>query len=51
MGSTAESQRVSEQNFHKSWWLLDKHRWGWNKESTVEKCNLIYIFMWNGEDS
>ena len=27
MGSTAERQRVSEQNLHKSWWGLDKHRW------------------------
>lgn len=27
IGSTAESQRVSEQNLDESWWCLDKHRW------------------------
>lgn len=27
MGSTAESQRVPEQNLHESWWCLYKHRW------------------------
>lgn len=35
MGSTAESQRVSEQNLHKSWWCLYKHRWSWNKDRKI----------------
>lgn len=42
MGSTAESQRFSKKNFHKSWWCLNKHRWSYNKE-----ISCFFSFTWS----
>lgn len=42
MGSTTESQRVPEQNFHKSRRCLNKHRWSWKKDRTNRNDIFIY---------
>lgn len=42
MGSTAESQRVPEQNLHESRRRLYKHRWSYDQESTEHLFISIY---------
>lgn len=43
IGSTAESQRVPEQNLHESRRRLYKHRWSYNQESTEHLFISIYV--------
>lgn len=51
MGSTAESQRVPEQNLHESRWRLYKHRWSYNQERTEHLFISIYMGNLEAEHS
>lgn len=51
MGSTAESQRVPEQNLHESRQRLYKHRWSYNQESTEHLFISIYMGNLEAEHS